>query len=88
MSREISWLDMVVRAEPDHYRISRYVVEYEFTSHGHGSDYTHENGYRVFRGNYDQRGPYAVDPSDLHPFGLVWNGRPIEWGGENLTWDD
>jgi hypothetical protein len=69
MRRETTWLAMVVEAEPDFYRISRIVPEYEFQSpavHGYrgevepleGGFTTYENGKRVFYGDYKTRGPY------------------------------
>lgn len=87
MSREISWLSMVQRADPDFSRKSRYVIEYEMTAYGMGADErTHENGMRVFRGNYDVRGPYAAQ--DVPDSGLVWNGQPIIWSSSDLVWDE
>ena len=59
--RRFSWLSLVLQADPEHTRNKRYVTEYEFSSRGGGSDKTHEEGKRVFRGNYDTRGPYATD---------------------------
>lgn len=85
MSREISWLAMVIQAEPDHYRLKRNVIEYEFTAHNRGDERTHENGQRVFRGNYDERGPYATTASP--DGGLTWNGQQLIWSGDSLSWD-
>jgi hypothetical protein len=45
---------------------------------------SHENGFRVFKGDYQERGAYrdgAVDQDEL-TFGdqaLTWNGEPITW---------
>jgi hypothetical protein len=88
---QFSWLDLVRRADPDHARESRYVIEYEFTAPTGGvgakhSGRTHERGLRVFRGNYDERGPYAAETSSDN--GLTWGSIPINWNGEELTWGD
>lgn len=85
-NREFSWLAMVIQAEPDHYRLKRNVIEYEFTAVGRGDERTHENGMRVFRGNYDVRGPYT--PSASVSGGLTWNGRQLTFGDQELTWGD
>lgn len=86
---EYSWLDLVIRANPEHTRESRFVIEYEFTSMGGGIGYvngdkTHEDGKRVFRGLYDERGPYQ--PEAASTSGLTWGGLSILWDGEELTW--
>lgn len=62
-TREFSWRDLVIRANPDHVRDSRYVVEYEFSVAGNraGDERTHEGNRRVFRANYDVRGAYAPE---------------------------
>ena len=57
-SREFSWHQLVVQADPDWNKDSRIVTEYEFTAKGIGNPRTHENGYRVFKGDYQTRGPY------------------------------
>jgi hypothetical protein len=49
---------LVIKSDPDWPRDKRYVVEYEFPAHGGGDDRTHEGQMRVFKGFYDQRGPY------------------------------
>ncbi len=85
-TRELSWLDIVKRADPEHSRTKRYVVEYEFSSRERGDEKTHENGMRVFRGNYDERGPYA--PSGSVSGGLTWNGQQLIWSGDSLSWDE
>lgn len=87
MARELTWLSIVQRADPEHARRSRYVTEYEFTSHTRGwDDRTHENGMRVFRGNYDVRGPYR--PRALSSGTMTWNGIPLRVGDQDLDWDD
>lgn len=86
MIRDVSWLSLVQRADPDHARKARHVIEYEFTAYGRGDERTHEGGMRVFRGNYDQRGPYA--PQDSVAGGLTWNGVQITFGDDDLTWGD
>lgn len=85
-TRELSWLDIVQRADPDHSRAKRYVIEYEFSSRERGDERTHENGMRVFRGNYDVRGPYA--PQASVSGGMTWNGRQLIWSGNSITWGD
>lgn len=85
-TRQYSWLALVQQADPDHARLSRYVIEYEFTAPGRSNERTHENGMRVFRGNYDRRGPYA--PSDSITGGLTWQGVQITFGEQSLTWGD
>lgn len=85
-TREYSWLALVQQADPDHARLSRYVVEYEFTAVGRGDERTHENGMRVFRGNYDERGPYTATVSP--DGGLMWNGQQLIWSGDSLSWDE
>lgn len=59
--RRTAWLTEVLQADPEHSREKRNHIEYEFSAPGGGSRKTHENGKRVFRGNYDQRGPYAPE---------------------------
>ena len=84
-TRETDWRSLVVQADPEHNRTSRYVREYEFTSAGRsGPDRTHEDGLRVFYGNYDVRGPYA--PEVIATGGLTWHGIPLVWHDEPLTW--
>lgn len=87
MARETSLLAMVLQADPEHTRDKRYVVEYEFTASGRANDErTHKDGMRVFRGNYDVRGPYR--PSASADGGLTWNGQQIVWGSDSLVWDE
>jgi hypothetical protein len=52
---------LVVQADPEHTKESRYVIEYRFTSPGRavGNQQVQEAGQRVFRGDYQTRGPYA-----------------------------
>lgn len=59
--RQFSWLSQVMQADPEHGRAKRHVIEYEFSAPGGGDDKTHEEGKRVFKANYDTRGPYAED---------------------------
>lgn len=87
MARETSLLAMVTQADPEHSRDKRYAVEYEFTASGRATDErTHADGMRVFRGNYDVRGPYA--PSDSVSGGITWNGQQLIWSGDSLSWDE
>lgn len=63
MARETTWRNIVIQVDPDFVRNDRIVTEYEFSSPG-GRNYdprTHENGYRVFRGDYRKRGPYRPE---------------------------
>jgi hypothetical protein len=56
------WLSYVLKADPEHTLNSRRVTEYEFTAAAggrNGNPETHENGFRVFKGDYTTRGPYA-----------------------------
>lgn len=85
-TRELSWLDIVQRADPEHLRTKRYVVEYEFSSRERGDERTHQDGMRVFRGNYDDRGPYAAETVEAE--GLTWNGVPLHVSDEPMTWDE
>lgn len=60
--KETDWRSLVVKADPNWQRDNRHTIEYEFTSHaGGGDERTHENGRRVFKANYDERGPYSDD---------------------------
>lgn len=60
--KQTTWRDLVIQADPDHVRNSRIVTEYEFTAPGgRGKDGTHEEGRRVFRGDYKRRGPYRPE---------------------------
>lgn len=87
MARETSLLALVMQADPEHSRNKRYMIEYEFTASGRGGDErTHADGMRVFRGNYDERGPYA--PQASVSGGMTWNGRQLIWSGESITWGD
>ena len=85
--KETTWLSQVLQSDPDHTRNARYVVEYEFSTPGTmvGGELTHENGSRVFRGYYDQRGPYVAQSVPDH--GLIWNGQPLVWSTDTLIWD-
>ena len=91
MSRSISFHALCVRADPEFVRRSRVVTEYEFTSPGGrsrtGSERTHDGGgLRIFVGDYQERGPYtavAVGSNDI-----TWNGVPITFDGEPLTFTD
>lgn len=59
-TRVIDWQSEVVQANPNHYRDLNHTVEFEFTARpGDQNPRTHENGMRVFRGEYKRRGPYA-----------------------------
>ena len=85
MSREVSWLSIVQRADPEHSRNKRHVIEYEFTAYSGGDDRTHEGGRRVFRGNYDERGPYAA--VTINNGGLTWGGLRVRFRDADLVWD-
>lgn len=61
MARTTNWAALVLQADPEHTRDKRFVDEYEFTAPGGGNDKTHKNGKRVFKGDYQTRGPYAED---------------------------
>lgn len=87
MARETSLLAMVTQADPEHSRAKRYVIEYEFTASGRANDERiHADGMRVFRGNYDERGPYTTTVSP--DGGLMWNGQQLIWSGDSLSWDE
>ena len=63
-TRRIDWLTLVTQADPDFGRESRHVVEYRFSTPGgrpppHSSREDYEDGFRIFRGDYQNRGPYA-----------------------------
>lgn len=62
MAKETTWRDMILKADPHHIRNSRVVTEYEFSAPGgRGFDpRIHEEGQRVFRGDYTKRGPYRT----------------------------
>lgn len=84
---ERDWRSLVLEADPDHTRKSRYVIEYEFTSPGgFGRPETHEGGMRVFRGNYDQRGAYRAET--IAGNGLIWGGMLLRFAGNDLVWGD
>lgn len=59
-SREISWLSIILEADPDFHKDARLVTEYEFTAPARGDPRTHEDGKRLFKGDYKTRGPYAA----------------------------
>lgn len=60
--KETTWRDLVIQADPDHVYKSRVVTEYTFTAPGgRGDPRTHEDGFRVFRGDYQRRGPYRPE---------------------------
>jgi hypothetical protein len=63
MSRAIPWSSLVLQADPEHQRKKRFVREYEFSAPGgapaRGNDKTHDEGKRIFEGDYQTRGPYA-----------------------------
>lgn len=61
-TRETTFRALVLQADPEHTRNSRFVVEYEFQAPGRGNDEHHDSGLRVFRGDYQNRGPYTPDP--------------------------
>jgi len=52
---------LVVKADPDWPLDRRYILEYEFPALGQGDPRTHQGSSRVFKGFYDQRGPYGDD---------------------------
>lgn len=85
---QISWMDLIHRADPDFDRASTHIVEYEFTTLGSATGpnahLTHQDGYRVFRGNYRARGAYGADGTIVG--GLTWGGEQITWGGDEITW--
>ncbi len=52
---------LVIAANPNWARDSRIVDEYEFSSAPGGDPKQHADGQRVFRGDYQNRGPYSPD---------------------------
>lgn len=89
MTRSTTWRDLVVRADPDHTRNSRMVIEYEFSAPGRGfggDDRTHEGGQRIFKGDYQTRGPYTAET--VASAGITWNGIPVNWDDDEVTWND
>lgn len=63
---EFSWDAWVNKVDPDHAKTKLVVVEYEFTARNlplepDGDDRFYRDGMRVFRGNYQERGPYGAD---------------------------
>lgn len=86
VTRETSWRDLCLKADPDFARNSRIVVEYEFsTGRRLGDERIHRSGRRIFEGDYKVRGPYS--PIVTEDGGLTWNGQPLVWNGEQLTWN-
>ena len=87
MSRETTWRNLCVQADPEFNRTSRLVIEYEFSAPGGkiGNERTHEAGRRIFLGDYQTRGPYT--PVVVGDNDLTWNGIPINWNGDTLSWD-
>lgn len=86
-TRETTWRDLVIQVDPNHVRDNRLVTEYQFTPATRGRDSrTHEDGYRVFKGDYMRRGPYQ--PETVLPSGITFDGVPITFGGEPLTYGD
>ena len=86
-SRTTTLRALVVQADPDWVRNSRWVVEFEFSASGWrqaGDERTHEGGKRVFYADYQTRGPYAAETPATG--GLTWNDRPLTWDDEDLTW--
>ena len=85
--RETSWHSLCVQADPDFVRKSRIVVEYEFSTPGKtiGDERTHDGGRRIFRGDYQRRGPYV--PEVVAEGGMTWRGAPITWNDDDLTWN-
>lgn len=84
--RGTTWITLVMQADPEHAREKRNVVEYEFSAKGGGSEKTHRDGQRVFRGDYGRRGPYAEPPNAL----LAEDGTPLrgDQGGYLRTEDE
>lgn len=86
VSRQTSWRELCLKADPDFARNARTVVEYEFSmGRTMGDERVHRNGRRIFEGDYQTRGAYRARPSV--DGGLTWNGQPLVWNGEDLTWD-
>ena len=87
-TRSTTWRDLVVQANPNHTRESRIVREYEFTTAAHRNvaDGVHKDGYRVFEGDYQTRGPYA--PETVVTGGITFNGIPVTFDGTPLTFDE
>lgn len=78
------WRSLVVEADPEFNKDSRINIEYEFTSRRTRTDMTHENGMRVFKGDYQTRGAYATITSEQGV--LTWNGGLVTWDGAQITW--
>lgn len=59
-TRQTDWRSIVTRVDPDWQENNLRPIEYEFTApRGAGKPDIHLNGMRVFRGYYQNRGPYS-----------------------------
>ena len=61
-----NWRSLVMQADPEFAKDSRIVREYEFSAPGGrrlGGQYDelYADGMRIFKGDYQNRGPYAPD---------------------------
>ena len=84
VSRQTSWRELCLKADPDFARTSRVVVEYEMSmGRTIGDERVHRNGRRIFEGDYARRGAYTpvAIPDDV----LTVDGQPITDGGQFLT---
>jgi len=65
MSRETTWRDLCVQADPELFKPGeqRFVEEYSFTTPQgepkNATAKTYADGRRIFKGDYQRRGPYA-----------------------------
>ncbi len=61
ITKQQNWKTLVLQADPNHTRDSRVVPEYEFANPPGGDPKKHEveGGKRVFKGDYQTRGPYG-----------------------------
>lgn len=85
VTRETTWRALCIQADPEFTKSSRQIVEYECSSGGrrNGDERVFRNGYRVFMGDYQVRGPYR--PEEVPEDALTWNGVPITFNGDFLT---
>lgn len=84
VSRQTSWRELCLKADPDFARNSRVVVEYEMSAgRTAGDERVHRGGRRIFEGDYARRGAYV--PEVIAGDVLTVDGQPITDGGQSLT---
>lgn len=84
VSRQTSWRELCLKADPDFARSARVVTEYEFSmGRTMGDERVHRNGRRIFEGDYARRGAYT--PVTVPADALTDNGVPIMDEGQFLT---